>query len=168
MKHKKVPTITTRPFQLYLDLDGVFADFDGGFFKLTGKLPHQVEKNFLWKVINREERFFGELALMRDAEHLWAYTKQYQPTFLTGLPAKKSGREQKQEWVAKQFGDEWETIVLPKREKQLHSGPNKVLVDDTHLNIEQWIAKGGLGVFHTDVWDTIIQLEELRLSYDYK
>jgi hypothetical protein len=164
---KNIPKIDTKPFELYLDLDGVFADFDGGFFKLSnGRWPHQVEKKVLWSIINSVDEFFYELDLMKDAEHLWEYCKQYNPKFLTGLPAKKNGREQKQKWVAEKFGSEWETIVLPKKEKQLHSGPNKVLIDDTMVNIEQWVSKGGHGIFHAgDVWETIAKLEELRNGY---
>ena len=164
---RKIPIVDTFPFELYLDLDGVFADFDRGFFDISGRWPHQVEKNTLWKIINSCDDFFFRLKLCENAEHLWVYCKQYNPKFLTGLPAKKNGREQKQNWVAKQFGDEWETIVIPKKEKQHHSGPNKALVDDTVVNLDQWVQKGGHGIHHTgDVWKTIDRLEELRKAYN--
>ena len=163
---KKIPTIDTRPFELFLDLDGVFADFDGHFFKLSGHWPHQVDRHRLWKIINREETFFADLPLMKDAEHLWSYTQQYEPVFLSGLPSRNSAKAQKEEWVARMFGPEWKTIVLPKRDKQLHSGPNKVLLDDNKANLEQWTSKGGHGILHKgDVWESIDKLEELRKAY---
>lgn len=168
MKLKKtIPIIDHNPFEgFFLDLDGVFADFDGRFFKLTGKWPHQVEKNHLWKTVNRDENFFYNLELMKDAHHLWEYTKQFNPTFLTGLPTKNGGREQKQQWVAEKFGHEWPVIVLPKKQKQEHSGPNKILIDDTMVNIHQWVEKGGHGVHHKgDVWETIDYIESLRKAY---
>ena len=162
---KMIPVIDSKPFDLFLDLDGVFANFDLGLFKRLGKWPHEVEKKTLWKTVNSVNDFFYTLELHDDAEHLWAYAKQFQPKFLTGLPMMANGRDQKVRWVAERFGDEWETIVVPKREKQLYSGPNRVLVDDTQANVDQWVNKGGLGVLHVDVWQTIDALEELRKAY---
>lgn len=161
-----VPKIDFNPFAgFYLDLDGVFADFNSGFYKLAKKWPHEVTTGFMWKVINSHEQFFASLELMPDAEHLWEYSRQFNPTFLTGKPSKATGKEQKEGWVREKFGPEWTTIVLPKKEKQLHSGPGKVLIDDTSANVEQWISKGGFGVLHGDVWDTIAKIEELRQGY---
>jgi hypothetical protein len=167
MIRKSVPIIDFNPFDgFFLDLDGVYADFDGRFFKLTGKWPYQVEKKQMWKIINADDRYFASLEMMEDAHHLWEYTKQFMPTFLTGLPSKQGGKEQKENWVAEKFGSEWKVIVLPKRDKQLHSGPNRVLIDDTIVNIQQWTEKGGHGVHHRgDVWETIDYIEELRRSY---
>lgn len=163
----KIPKFDTpSPFELWLDLDGVFADFDGRFYKMAGKWPHEVSKSFLWSIVNSVDDFFYKLEMHSDAEHLWEYTKQYNPKFLTGLPMKFNGRQQKQSWVAEKFGPQWETIVLPKREKQLYSGPHKVLLDDTAVNIEQWVKKGGHGILHYDVWDSIEKLEEFRRSYE--
>jgi len=165
MRH--VPLITSQPFELvFLDLDGVFADFDGRFFELTGKWPWQVEKKFLWKVVNGDNEFFYRLKLMKDADHLWTYVKQYPIKFLTGLPSKQGGKEQKERWVVETFGSEHHTIVLPKKQKQDHSGPNRVLIDDTEPNITQWVSKGGHGMHHKDVWDTIEAMEELRKAYE--
>lgn len=163
---KIVPIISQNPFEgLFLDLDGVFADFNGKFFDITGKQPHEVHKKEMWKVIGGTRNFFYSLGLCEDAHHLWEYCKQYQPKFLTGLPSQRDGREQKQRWVAEKFGDQWETIVVPKRQKQDFSGPNRVLIDDTRDNIDQWVSKGGHGILHVSVWDTIEQLEQLNKEY---
>ena len=40
----KVPVIDSIPFKLYLDLDGVFADFNGRVKLLTGKIRMSLEK----------------------------------------------------------------------------------------------------------------------------
>ena len=160
----KVPKIDTRPFLLFLDLDGVFSDFNRRVHHLSGKQPHELG-NKLWKIIMADKQFFASLELMKDAEYLWEYVKQYDPVFLTGAPPGERSREQTRAWVAEKFGDKYTTIVLPKKDKQLHSGPHKVLVDDTQVNIDQWIDKGGHGVFHRDVWETIDRLEEIRGFY---
>jgi len=164
---KQVPVIDFNPFDgVFLDLDGVFADFDGKFFEITGMWPREVSTNKLWKIINAQDQYFYSLGLMKDAEHLWNYVKQFNPTFLTGLPSSKTGKQQKERWVAEKFGSEWPVIILPKRDKQLHSGPNKILIDDTSINITQWVDKGGHGIFHEgDVWETIENIESLRKAY---
>ena len=121
----------------------------------------------LWKIIYRTPNFFGGLKMMKDAEHLWAYAKQYDPVFLTGLPMQSGAKDQKIRWVQEKFGHQYVTHVLPKRDKQLHSGPNKLLVDDTPTNLTQWAEKGGLVVHHVgDVWATIDAMEELRKGYE--
>lgn len=157
----------TNPFAgFYLDLDGVFADFNGRIKKLTGKEPHQIPKSYLWATVHRDRNFFYNLELMDGAEKLWSYARRFNPTFLTGLPAGKDFKEQKIRWVGEKFGSEWEVIVLPKALKKNYSGPNKILIDDTPQNIEQWVSKGGLGVLHEgDVDVTIAAVEELRLGY---
>ena len=161
---RKVPIIDNKPFELFLDLDGVFADFNKRVFKLSGKWPHELQKG-LWKIIMADKQFFASLEMMPDAEYLWEYAKQYNPVFLTGAPPGERSRNQKKEWVAKMFGDEHPTIVLPKRDKPLYSGWRKVLVDDTPANIQEWIEKGGAAVHHKDPWESIEQLEELRKQY---
>jgi len=163
---KKIPKIDFNPFaDFFLDMDGVFADFDRRVLEISGKLPYQFDRG-MWKFIMSDREFFAKLEFMPDAEHLWEYTKQFKPTFLTGAPPGERSQNQKREWVAKRFGDEWTTIVLPKKDKQLYSGPNKVLIDDTPVNVEQWSDKGGHGVLHEgDVWATIEFVEELRKGY---
>lgn len=167
----KVPKINTKPFELFLDLDGVFAHFDRGVEKIFNKPVHEVPRKEMWKRINSHpDGFFYTLEMMPDADHLWAYTSQFDPTILSGLPSMRTGREQKVQWVNKHLIHPigWspeKIIVLPRVEKQFHSGPNKVLVDDHSENIEMWRSKGGIGVLHTDVWKTISDLEELRSQY---
>jgi hypothetical protein len=160
-----VPVVTDPPFAVFLDLDGVFADFDAGVRELTGKGPGELDKRRMWAAVHSKKDFFLALALLDGADVLWAYFKQYKPTFLTGAPSSHAFREQKVQWVSEKFGPEWTTIVLPRRDKQLHSGPNKVLVDDNDELIEQWVAKGGFGfLYRGDPLETIEAVEELRMA----
>jgi hypothetical protein len=45
-------------FQIYLDIDGLAADFDGGFKNMCGKYPRQVETKFLWRQLILTRIFF--------------------------------------------------------------------------------------------------------------
>ncbi|HYD62005.1 MAG TPA: hypothetical protein VEC35_16690 [Noviherbaspirillum sp.] len=160
-------TLAHRPrMQVYLDLDGVFADFDKRVKHLTGKHPNQLDRGRLWKMVNSDKRFFAELELIEGCMVLWEATKDLEPVFLTGAPSSKVFQEQKREWVARIFGPEFVVHVVPKKLKQDFSGPHKVLIDDSPENIEQWNARGGHGILHQgDHASTVRALQELLQLY---
>lgn len=152
--------------QVFLDLDGVFADFDARVKHLTGKHPNQLDRAHLWKMVNADKRFFAELELIEGCMILWDATKDLEPIFLTGAPSSRVFQQQKREWVARIFGPEFTVHVVPKKLKQDFSGPHKVLIDDTPENIEQWIARGGHGILHTgDHASTVKALQQLLALY---
>ena len=160
-------SMTDKPrLQVFLDLDGVFADFDARVKHLSGKHPDQLERHRLWKIINADRRFFAELELIEGCMVLWEATKDLEPIFLTGAPSSRIFQEQKREWVARIFGPEFTVHVVPKKLKQEFSGPHKVLIDDTPENIERWKARGGYGILHTgDHSSTVKALQELIELY---
>lgn len=164
---KRIPVIDTKPFEVYLDLDGVFADLEKKIVEIAKRPREEIAKKEFWKIVYSVPDFFYILDLMPEAEHLWAYAKQYDSVrFLTGAPNSKTAQEHKRLWVKERFGSEYETIVLPRKEKKLHSGPNKLLIDDHPENIAEWIAMGGHGILHDgDVWRTIKLAEEIRQAY---
>jgi hypothetical protein len=108
--------------QVFLDLDGVFADFDARIKRLPGKHPSELYSARLWKIVNAEKRFFAELELIEGWLVLWDATKDLEPVFLMGAPSSKAFQEQKREWVARIFGAECLVHVVPKKLKQEFSG----------------------------------------------
>ena len=167
---KTIPIIDFNPFdELHLDLDGCFADFEKRVKLISGHTPSELKalNKGLWKFIKEDKLFFASLEMMPDAEYLWLYCKQYKPSFLTGAPPGERAQQQKKDWVKEKFGPEYTTIVLPKKDKQLHAGHMKVLIDDTHSNVIEWTNAGGISVHHSNVWDTIEQMEELRHKYKH-
>jgi hypothetical protein len=152
--------------QVFLDLDGVFADFDARVKRLTGKHPSQLDRSHLWKMVNTDKRFFAELELIEGCLVLWDATRDLEPVFLTGAPSVAAFQQQKREWVARIFGPQFTVHVVPKKLKQEFSGPHKVLIDDTPENIAQWIARGGYGILHAgDHAATVAALQELIALY---
>ena len=148
-KHANQQADQPAPIQVFLDLDGVFADFDARVKRLTGRHPDQLGRSELWKAVNRDKRFFAELELIEGCMLLWEATRDMAPVFLTGAPSSRVFQDQKREWVARVFGPEFAVHVVPKKLKQEFSGPGRVLIDDTPANIEQWNARGGHGILHT-------------------
>lgn len=151
------------PFQIYLDLDGVFADFDGGFKKISGGfLPKEVPKKELWSKIYKADHFFFNLDVVPESKQLWSYVKKLNPIFLTGLPSSIEGRDDKVRWVHKHYGEQYEVIVLPKKQKRDYASPSAILIDDRHDNINEWEADGGIGIYHKDGVDFTETIRTLK------
>jgi hypothetical protein len=165
-------TMKPHTLELNLDLDGVFADFEGGVVKICGKKPSELPKNRMWSIVHSKKDFFLTLDRMDEGIKLWKHIEHIHHElgipvkFLTGAPSSQAFRDQKKAWVLKHKGERYECIVLPKKDKQLHSGPWKVLIDDTQINIDQWVEKGGYGLFYDGTAaTTIAQLEEILALY---
>ena len=147
--------------KLFLDLDGVLADFDHGVEEITGQRPDELSTKEMWKALAGHPDFFGTLEMMEDAQHLWDYCKPHDPTILTGLPRGDWAEDQKRRWVANMLGRDVEVITCWSREKHKWSGPGHVLVDDRRSIKEPWEQKGGVFILHRDAERTIEELEEL-------
>jgi hypothetical protein len=72
--------------KLFLDLDGVLADFDRGVETLLGRNPHELPPPRMWSALAKAPEFYGTLEMMHDAQRLWDFCKPFRPTILTGLP----------------------------------------------------------------------------------
>ena len=75
---------------LFLDCDGVLADFDAGARKVLGMSVGAFEerhgKREFWRRLARTKDFYATLPEMPDAQQLFGAVKHLQPTILTGLP----------------------------------------------------------------------------------
>jgi hypothetical protein len=147
--------------KLFLDLDGVLADFDRGVEAVTGKRPDQQHIRQMWKALAREPDFYGTLDMMHNAQVLWEFCKPYHPTILTGLPLGDWAPEQKRRWVAAMLGADVPVITCMTREKHRFSGPGHVLVDDRAGTRVPWEAAGGTFILHTQAARSIAELKRL-------
>jgi hypothetical protein len=60
-------------------------------------------------------------------------------------------------------GDYKKAYFYSRANKQLFSDKNRILIDDLAKTIDEWNAKGGIGILHTSAADTIKQLKKLGL-----
>ncbi|MCB4825096.1 hypothetical protein [Roseicella aerolata] len=155
------PAEPPHPGPLFLDLDGVLADFDRGVEVVTGKRPEELPLKSMWAALSRAPRFFDTLEFMHDAQELWAFCAPLRPTILTGLPLGTWAPAQKKRWVARMLGAHVPIITCMSRDKPRWSGPGHVLVDDRASAAEGWERKGGIFIHHTSAERSIARLQAL-------
>ena len=149
---------------LYLDLDGVLADFDRGVEALIGATPEQLEPNQMWPQLARHGDFFANLEMTEDGPLLWEACAPLSPVILTGLPRGRWAEPQKRRWVAEHLGEDVEVITCMSRDKPQWSGPGRVLVDDRDRPRQAWESAGGVFIHHTSAAQTLAELEALGLA----
>jgi deoxypyrimidine-specific 5' nucleotidase type C protein (NT5C) len=150
--------------QLYLDCDGVLADFDRGATELLGMPPRAFEKQrgigAFWQELARHPDFYGTLPLMPDAMRLFEAVRQLNPVILTGLPRGKWAAPQKVRWAAEHFpGTRILTVMAIN--KRNHAQQGDILVDDQLKHAHLWAEAGGIFVHHIDAENTVARLAEL-------
>jgi hypothetical protein len=164
--------MTSPSYRLFLDLDGVLANFDQGVYQLTGCYPHQLTISKLWQVAARSNGFFEHLPWMPEGKKLWEATKKYNPTILTGLPRGQWAAPQKKAWCARELGQEVPVITCMAQDKikwaceVLQPGEIPVIVDDRPKHKKVWETKGGIFIVHQTVSESLHHLNRLGFELD--
>lgn len=159
---------------IFVDMDGVVADFDTFVSELLGRKVgwHQSKfdlTNEEWEKLTTVYRLYYQLPLMPDATKLIAYVKslstRFHVQFLTAVPRRTTmpdARADKQAWVDRYFPGMKMDIGPFSYDKQKWCSPGDILIDDRPSNIEEWTRAGGIAIYHTgDVDKTIKTLNEV-------
>ena len=150
--------------RLFLDADGVLADFDEGVRQLLGMRPKEFiakhGRGAFWKRLARAKNFYGSLPQMPDAQLLFDAVKHLKPTILTALPLGEWAAPQKVKWAAEHFPGV-PIITCMARDKYRHMKGADVLVDDRSDHRDKWEAAGGIFVHHKDARSSIAELAEI-------
>jgi hypothetical protein len=150
---------------LFLDLDGVLADFDGHYAATIGPLPprNDPKRDVDWDKIAGSQ-FYAGIPPMDDAFELWDFVKGMHPEILSGVPT--TGRDvaeaNKRAWVRCWFGSSVPVHLCLAREKNHYAKPGDILVDDWPKYQSLWEAKGGVWVSHTSAIETIRKLQTVE------
>jgi 5'(3')-deoxyribonucleotidase len=154
-------------YTIYCDLDGVLVDFEKGYEELTGINIKQYVKGdaSFWAHVDEEgPRFWANLEWMPDGHVLWDYIKKYKPNILSSPSRSGTSKVGKEAWVKMHLQNSYNKLYLyPRANKQLFSGPNRILIDDLPNTISEWDKKGGIGILHTSAANTISELKKLKL-----
>jgi hypothetical protein len=147
--------------QLYLDCDGVLADFDKGATEVLGMKPRAYEKRHgigrFWRMLAGAPDFYFGLPMLPDAMTLFEGVRHLDPIILTGLPMGNWAADQKVRWAARHFPGT-RIITTMARDKRDHAREGDVLVDDQIRHAHLWEEVGGIFVRHTDAASTLLKL----------
>lgn len=156
---------------LYLDMDGVVADFDEYAARTLGIPPSSgIYPDEIWYKLASNERLYRDLIKTPYADQLvdeckdLAATKEYNLLFLTAVP---KGND-----VPWAFYDKvvWAQNYFPSipvhfgpfsKNKWQHCQPGDILIDDRLSNIEEWKVAGGIAIHHTNIEATLYELSRL-------
>jgi 5'(3')-deoxyribonucleotidase len=166
---------------VYVDLDGVLVDFNGGFKKIFRMSPEEFrttyKTNEMPSVYSRGKDFWSNLGWIEGGKELWEYliNNFLDVKILSSSSAKSRTPDWqpvhnmvyygKVEWLQKNIPglNQDDIIIVPnKKEKANYAKPNNILIDDYTGNINDWIAAGGVGIFHSAPYyrNTIQQLQQ--------
>lgn len=159
--------------QIFLDCDGVLADFD------TFITPHMGggdrdywDKNLsnkeFWGRLEHIEDLFGSLDKMPDADilvqnvlDLCATYNLNRPIILTGKPRLDKYEQQKLSWRDKYFPN-LEMIVCESKDKRKHmKAPGDILIDDWTKHMNAWIGAGGRWILHRSAEQSLKELAQI-------
>jgi 5' nucleotidase, deoxy (Pyrimidine), cytosolic type C protein (NT5C) len=153
--------------QLFLDCDGVLADFEAGARDMLGMSPRAFEERYgkraFWREVARTKDFYARLPLMPDARALFDRVAHLEPIILTGLPLGNWAAPQKVRWAEEHFPGT-HIITCMARDKYRHMKGADVLVDDRADHRDKWEAAGGIFVHHEDARSSLAKLAEVYSS----
>ena len=162
-------------FKIYLDMDGVIADFDKRFKDISGMDPREFEDKYgtkeFWNLIDEENKvkFWVGIPEMPGAKALVDYVKKYNFELLTSPSAKKQSYLGKLLWIRNHkdlFGGK--PRVNFKRAKEKHEVKSDlqttdILIDDREDTISRWNEAGGTGIHYKSANQVINDLKKLGL-----
>jgi hypothetical protein len=149
---------------IYLDMDGVIADFGKRYKEQYHMEPREAEKK---KEFNK---FFDEFIATKQFETLdLMYGAMDGLTFLrkhltipTQILSSTANEErydeisrQKMIWLQTHGITFTPNFVPGKRHKWKFAKPDTIIIDDTSSVIDDWRKAGGIGILHTD-WQTTL------------
>jgi hypothetical protein len=154
---------------IYLDLDGVLADFERKAQEVLGDCWREEIENDGWGKFAQHPRIFSTLPVMHGANELYEFCcnltgDKNRVQLLTALPSRVDFREaarDKIEWARKHIDKHVRVNFGPyAKDKQYHCRIGDILIDDMEINILQWRDRGGHAILHIDAASSIVQLVE--------
>ena len=160
--------------KIYLDMDGVVADWRANALRVLGKeaAPGEMYPDSDWHRLRDNPHLFLHLPLMPRAAELVNIARQYRDQlgwelmFLTAIPHNNDlpwAFHDKAEWARLHFTDIAVHFGPYSVDKKLHCNRGDILVDDRLDNCQDWRDAGGLAFKVARTLDSVI--EELAADY---
>ena len=151
--------------RIFLDMDGVIADFTKRYKELYNMEPREAEKHKQFDKLFTEFIATGQFAtldLMDGAmDGVEFLRKAPVPTEILSSTAYEETFDvisiQKMIWLQK-YGITFNPIFVPgKRLKYKYATPDSIIIDDTESVIDDWRKAGGIAIWHKD-WPTTLAI----------
>ena len=165
---------------VYLDMDGVLADFFGGIEKMYGvenwkQLTNDKTKDLKKEVIDRitGTDFFATLPKFPTADALIDMVKKFTGgTFSINTSPLRGDHENsgkyKKVWISNNIEAPAEIIVTGRKEsyaKDKGTGTPNILIDDRPVNIQKWQSAGGYGILYQANRDSLNKVKQALDQY---
>jgi len=156
--------------QIYLDMDGVLADFVSASIAAHGRDDsHDSVKTWDYST-EQWEISHGKFWSACQGRSFWAGLSPYshhlellemceayadEVYFLTS-PSSTGHAEclaGKSDWIKAWFGGMYQKNLIPTKHKHLLAASDRVLIDDSSGNIESWVKAGGIGIGFGQPWN---------------
>jgi len=117
-------------------------------------------RNFLYRVMMDNRRFWMNLKWLPDGKKLWEYIKKYDPVILS-KPTDLQAVIGKKKWVKDNIGLSKERVQIryDKSPYAQYDGKIGILIDDFESNTSKFDAAGGRTVLYTNTQDAIKELK---------
>ena len=143
---------------LYLDMDGVLADFNKAYIRYDPK--KEDRKKFRSAVM--EYKIFEDLDFMPDTQELLNHVSRLHGVTIEILTSMgtfdttqgSEAKHQKLKWLNKHNIPYKANFVRSKEEKSQYATPSSILIDDSIGCITPFVAKGGHGILHHKASET--------------
>ena len=153
---------------LYLDMDGVLADFN----KEYTKFDPQKEDRKKFRSAVLDHKIFEKLDFMPDAQELLNHVSKLHGVnieILTSMGTHDpfqgdSAKTQKIKWLNEKNIPYKVNFTRNKEEKANYATPTSILIDDSSGCIGPFIAAGGYGILHSHSSETIRILDSTILQ----
>ena len=153
---------------LYLDMDGVLADFNKEYTKFD---PLKEDRKKFREAVTQHQIFL-KLDFMPDAQELLNHVSRLQGVdvqILTSMGTHdpfqaESAKQQKLVWLSKMNIPYRANFVHSKEEKAKYATPRSILIDDSIGCITPFNAAGGHGILHTSSSNTNRILDTVLLQ----
>ena len=160
---------------VYLDMDGVLADFFGGVEKMYGvdhwkQLTNDKTKDLKKEVIDRitGTDFFATLPKFQSADALIDMVKKFTGgKFSINTSPLRGDNENsgkyKKVWISNNIDTPDEIVVTGRKEsyaKDKGTGTPNILIDDRPVNIQRWQDAGGYGILYQANRDSLDKVKK--------
>lgn len=155
---------------IYLDLDGVLADFVSGLARAHGLNPASVVASWpagdygymeglvydFWAPVKGDWEFWAKLPPYPWAHSLVRRAQRAGDVWFLTAPLDHASKLGKLAWIERHFPGAMPRVIFANAEdKWRYAGRSTLLVDDRRSNVEEWRRHGGHAILFPQVWNQV-------------